>query len=198
MVASPERPLSTAAVFRRVDSGLTPRENSYTIYRFVSSDLEGDGDYSLLSNELETAALTEAPDLAGEVRRIRRVLVRRGARLVSLSGSGSSVFGLFDDARGARLAQQELREAGVPAQVSNSAGTYVCNHLMYGVLHYLAASGSPARAGFVHLPYSEAQVLDKPGVAALSVATMARGIEAAIAAAKRHPVDLQVSEGALD
>jgi 4-diphosphocytidyl-2-C-methyl-D-erythritol kinase len=115
VVASPERPLSTAAVFRRVDSGLTLRENSYTIYRFVSSDLEGNGDYSLLSNDLETAALKEAPDLAGEVRRIRRVLVRRGARLVSLSGSGSSVFGLFDDARGARLAHQALREAGVPA-----------------------------------------------------------------------------------
>ncbi len=76
-----------------------------------------------------------------------------------------------------------MRAAGVPAEVSDSAGTYVCNHLMYGVLHLLAAGELPARAGFVHLPYSEEQALDKPGTPAMSVATMARGIEAAIAAA---------------
>ena len=45
-----------------------------------------------------------------------------------------------------------IRAAGVPAHLSNSAGTYVCNHLMYGVLHFLAASGSKARAGFIHVP----------------------------------------------
>ena len=91
-----------------------------------------------------------------------------------------------------------MRASGVPAEVSNSAGTYVCNHLMYGVLHFLAASGAAARAGFVHLPYAEEQVLDKPGVAALSVATMAKGVEAAIAAASRNAQDIKVSEGTLD
>ena len=79
-----------------------------------------------------------------------------------------------------------MRAAGVPAEVSDSAGTYVCNHLMYGVLHFLAAGEPPARAGFVHLPYCEEQVLDKPGTPALSLATMARGVEAAIAAAGAH------------
>jgi pyroglutamyl-peptidase len=91
-----------------------------------------------------------------------------------------------------------MRGAGVPAMVSNTAGTYVCNHLMYGVLHFLAASGIPARAGFIHLPYAEEQVLDKPGIPALSVATMARGVEAAIAAAAAHRHDLKLSEGTLD
>lgn len=91
-----------------------------------------------------------------------------------------------------------MRAARVPAEVSNSAGTYVCNHLMYGVLHYLAAGGEGARAGFIHVPYAEEQVLDKPAVPALSIGTMARGVEAAIAAAARHREDLKVSEGALD
>jgi pyroglutamyl-peptidase len=91
-----------------------------------------------------------------------------------------------------------MRAAGVPAEVSNSAGTYVCNHLMYGVLHFLAASGAAGRAGFIHLPYAEEQVLDKPGVAALSIATMAKGVAAAIAAASRHAQDIKVSEGKLD
>jgi pyroglutamyl-peptidase len=91
-----------------------------------------------------------------------------------------------------------MRAAGVPTEVSNSAGTYVCNHLMYGVLHFLAASGAAGRAGFIHVPYAEEQVLDKPGVAALSIDTMAKGVEAAIAAASRHAQDIRVSEGKLD
>jgi pyroglutamyl-peptidase len=86
----------------------------------------------------------------------------------------------------------------VPAAISNSAGTYVCNHLMYGVLHFLAASGTPARAGFIHVPYAEAQVLDKSSMPALALDTMMRGVEAAIAAAAKHPQDLKAPEGALD
>jgi pyroglutamyl-peptidase len=89
------------------------------------------------------------------------------------------------------------RDAGVPTEVSNSAGTYICNHLMYGVLHFLAARGIDARAGFIHVPYSEEQVLDKTAIPAMAIATMARGVEAAIAAAHEHPHDLKVSEGTL-
>jgi pyroglutamyl-peptidase len=91
-----------------------------------------------------------------------------------------------------------MRAAGAPAEVSNSAGTYVCNHLMYGVLHYLAASGQRARAGFIHVPYSEAQVLDKRDTPGMSVASMVKGIEAAIAAAQQHRHDIKLSEGALE
>jgi 4-diphosphocytidyl-2-C-methyl-D-erythritol kinase len=105
-----DQPVSTAAVFRRLDESLTPRENSYTIYRFVSRDLEGDG--GLLSNDLESASLLEAPELGRNVGRIRDVLEREGASLVALSGSGSSFFGLFEDARRARRAEQILRSAG--------------------------------------------------------------------------------------
>jgi len=91
-----------------------------------------------------------------------------------------------------------MRRAGVPTDLSNSAGTYVCNHLMYGVLHFLAASGGTARAGFIHMPYSEEQVLERPAIAALSIATMVKGVEAAIEAARAHSEDLKNSEGKLD
>jgi pyroglutamyl-peptidase len=91
-----------------------------------------------------------------------------------------------------------IRAAKVPAHVSNSAGTYVCNHLMYGVLHFLAASGNAARAGFMHLPYAEEQVLARPAVPALSLESMARGVETAIAAACSHRTDIRAAEGALD
>jgi pyroglutamyl-peptidase len=91
-----------------------------------------------------------------------------------------------------------MRAAGVPAEVSNSAGTFVCNHLMYGVLHYLAESGHRARAGFIHVPYSEEQVLDKPGTPSMAIATMVMGIRAGIVAAHEHRHDIKAAEGTLD
>jgi 4-diphosphocytidyl-2-C-methyl-D-erythritol kinase len=116
VVVDPGRPLSTAAVFHRVDRSLTPRENSHTIFRFVTRDLEGLGDaLGVLTNDLEQAALEEAPDLAAQVRRIRGILVKEGARLASLSGSGASYFGLFDDPRRARRAQAALAARGFRA-----------------------------------------------------------------------------------
>jgi pyroglutamyl-peptidase len=93
---------------------------------------------------------------------------------------------------------QAMRAAGVPAEVSNSAGTFVCNHVMYGVLHYVASMAPGTRAGFIHVPYSEEQVLDKPAIAAMSVATMVKGIEAAIAAAVTHEADVKLEGGTLD
>jgi 4-diphosphocytidyl-2-C-methyl-D-erythritol kinase len=116
VVVDPGRPVSTAAVFERLDRSLTPRENSHTIFRFVSKELEGEGmGFPILSNDLEKAALEEVPHLAGEVRRIRGILVREGAVLASLSGSGSSVFGLFDDPQRARRACAALGAQGFSA-----------------------------------------------------------------------------------
>ena len=91
-----------------------------------------------------------------------------------------------------------IRAAGIPAEVSNSAGTYVCNHVMYGVLHFLAASGNKARAGFIHVPFAEAQVIDKKDAPAMSIDSMTRGIAVAIETAVRNRVDIAAAEGALD
>jgi pyroglutamyl-peptidase len=93
---------------------------------------------------------------------------------------------------------EAMRRAEVPAEVSNSAGTYVCNHLMYGVLHYLAQRSPGVRAGFIHVPYAEAQVLEKPAIAAMAIATMVKGVEAAIVAAHRQQADIRASGGTLD
>jgi pyroglutamyl-peptidase len=91
-----------------------------------------------------------------------------------------------------------IRAVGVPAEVSNTAGTFVCNHLMYGVLHFLAASGNRARAGFIHVPFSEEQAIDKPTMPAMAIATMVKGVAAAIGAAREHRHDIHVAEGTLD
>ena len=110
------RPLATSAVFGRLDEGLTPRENSNNIFRFISSYEErGTEALSVLSNDLERAALEEAPDLVPTARRVRSVLNAAGARLASLSGSGASYFGLFDRAAQAKRAAGELEAAGFRA-----------------------------------------------------------------------------------
>jgi len=116
VLVDPGLPVSTAAVFRRVDAALTPRENSSSIFYFVSRDLEGEGSYRFLTNDLEEAALDEAPALARQARRIRAVLVREGARLAALSGSGSTYFGLFSEAGRARRAQSALAATGFQAR----------------------------------------------------------------------------------
>lgn len=73
-----------------------------------------------------------------------------------------------------------MREAGIPAQISNTAGTYVCNQVLYAVLHHLHERGLPARATFMHVPYLPSQVLDKPGVASMSLTDMSQALEIAI------------------
>lgn len=108
-------PVSTAAVFRRLDASLTPRENSNSIFCFLSRDLEGKPAFRFLTNDLEQAALEEAPLLKERAERIRGVLVRAGAGLAALTGSGSTYFGLFDKAGPARRARAELTAEGFTA-----------------------------------------------------------------------------------
>ena len=75
-----------------------------------------------------------------------------------------------------------MLDAGVPAKVSNSAGTFVCNHLFYGLMHYLAAEGNIRRGGFIHVPYLPEQAARLGGQPSMALETMVRGLEAAIGA----------------
>ena len=75
-----------------------------------------------------------------------------------------------------------IREAGVPSSLSYTAGTYVCNHLMYGVLYHIAKSYPEMRGGFMHVPFLHEQVMARPNTPSLSTEDIVRGIEAAIGA----------------
>lgn len=87
-----------------------------------------------------------------------------------------------------------IRQAGLPASLSNTAGTFVCNHLMYGVLHLLATRYFGVRGGFMHVPFAPQQVTDRPAPA-MSVADIARGITAAVEAIAAHGEDVHSAEG---
>ena len=81
---------------------------------------------------------------------------------------------------------QAIKEDGLPATVSNTAGTFVCNHLMYQAL-YLADKKFPnVRAGFMHIPYMTEQVINKPNTASMNLVDIVRGLEAAIGAIVDH------------
>lgn len=81
---------------------------------------------------------------------------------------------------------EALLADGVPAYVSNTAGTYLCNQTLYGTLHRLAAHGLPARAGFVHLPLLPAMVaaagLEQPS---MDAALMVRAVETVLGVVAR-------------
>lgn len=72
-----------------------------------------------------------------------------------------------------------IRECGIPAEVSNSAGTFVCNHLMYGVLYKIHKQKLNTRAGFIHVPFIPEQVTDRPNKASMSLDNIVKAIETA-------------------
>lgn len=88
-----------------------------------------------------------------------------------------------------------IRAAGIPASLSNTAGTFVCNHLMYGVLYTLEKHCPGVRGGFLHVPYIPSQVTGGRGIPSMSAADIVRGLEAAIAAIGENGRDITVSEG---
>ena len=118
---------------------------------------------------------------------------------------------------------EAIRKEGLPSSLSNSAGTYVCNHLMYGVLYFVhneycshsmqylsdinaqyksssllfskEERNSVVKAGFIHVPYIPEQVKDKKEMLALPLSDIVRGLEAAIRAVEEHESDLKKAFG---
>ena len=85
-----------------------------------------------------------------------------------------------------------LRQARIPAAISNSAGLYLCNRLFYSVMHHIAVDNLPISAGFMHLPYLHEQTVDKStDTPSLSLETMIEAahlaIDASLQTVLAHP-----------
>ena len=74
---------------------------------------------------------------------------------------------------------EKLREEDIPAQLSYSAGTFVCNNLLYCALHESAKKFPATRCGFVHVPYLPEQAKDG-SAPSMSLALMVRALTAAL------------------
>ena len=92
---------------------------------------------------------------------------------------------------------EAIRKEGLPSSLSNSAGTYVCNHLMYGVLYYLDKR-PVIKAGFIHVPYIPEQTKNKKEMPALELSEIVRGLEAAITAIAINGTDKKLAYGQND
>lgn len=90
---------------------------------------------------------------------------------------------------------EEMRAGSVPSAVSNTAGTYVCNNIMYGLL-YLAHKKYPGlKGGFIHVPFIPEQVIARTNTPYMSLEQISKGLELAVKAAVENEKDIKVSHG---
>lgn len=61
-----------------------------------------------------------------------------------------------------RTIEQNLKEAGIPVKLSYSAGTYICNYVMYSALDFIEKRGFQTKSGFIHIPFLPEQCLENP------------------------------------
>ena len=90
---------------------------------------------------------------------------------------------------------EEMKKEGIPAAVSNTAGTFVCNHLMYGLMYLIDTKFPNIKGGFIHVPYATEQVLDKPTSPSLSLSQIAKGLEASLVAVIENEEDIKAVGG---
>ncbi|GAU64764.1 pyrrolidone-carboxylate peptidase [Streptomyces sp. NBRC 110611] len=88
-----------------------------------------------------------------------------------------------------------IREAGIPAGISESAGAFVCNHVFYTLMYLLATEHPQMRGGFVHIPAAPHQALNA-NCPSMPVETTARGLRTLLATAAAHDTDIKAAEGA--
>lgn len=73
-----------------------------------------------------------------------------------------------------------LRSAGIPAGLSHSAGSFVCNHLFYGACHLRAVRRPDLRVGFLHIPLAPEQAVRHPGAPSMAVGQVTAGLRIAV------------------
>lgn len=86
---------------------------------------------------------------------------------------------------------KEMNNNNIPAEVSNTAGTYVCNHLMYGLLYNIHKKYPHMRGGFIHIPFLPEQVIDKKDRPSMSLGLIVKGLTVAIEAAIKYDKDIK-------
>lgn len=92
-----------------------------------------------------------------------------------------------------RAMTKAVRDAGLPAYVSNTAGTFCCNMLFYGTLNYIAKNHLDIKMGMLHVPFAPNQVEDDyRGTPSMSLENMIAGVKAAAKAAIDNEKDIEM------
>lgn len=90
-----------------------------------------------------------------------------------------------------------ISKAGLPAEVSNSAGTFLCNAALYVALHEAALRDGAFRAGFIHVPYLPVQAAQYPDAPSMALGDMVEGVTAALRAAFSRKRDVRLAAGTI-
>lgn len=91
---------------------------------------------------------------------------------------------------------KNIQDGGVPASVSNTAGTFICNHVLYGVAHIQTTKHPEMRTGFIHIPFLPEQVVDKKNMPSMALETIVKGLTLAIEAIVKNEEDIKITGGA--
>lgn len=91
---------------------------------------------------------------------------------------------------------EEIKKEGIPAAVSYTAGTFVCNHLFYGLMDEIARHHPHIRGGFIHIPYIPEQTLQK-SAPSLSLDLVTKALKIAAVTAAAHEDDIETGGGEL-
>lgn len=88
-----------------------------------------------------------------------------------------------------------IQHSGIPASVSNTAGTFICNHVAYGMAHLAKTKYLYMKTGFIHIPFLPEQVINKAQMPSMSLEMIIKGLEIAIQTISDVSVDVKVTGG---
>ncbi len=161
--------------------------------------------------KLEEALEREKPDITicvGQAGGRSRISVERVAinisdgRIPDNEGKQPIDEPIFEDGENAYFSNlpikamvKEMNDKNIPAEVSNTAGTYVCNHIMYGLLYNIDKKYPNMKGGFIHIPFLPEQVIDKKDSPSMSLDLIVKGLEVAIEAAIKYDKDIKAIGG---
>ncbi|MGG0051887.1 pyroglutamyl-peptidase I [Bacillus atrophaeus] len=91
---------------------------------------------------------------------------------------------------------ERMKQNGVPAAVSHTAGTFVCNHLFYGLMDEINKNSPRIKGGFIHIPYIPEQTLNKQAPS-LSLEMIVKALRIAAVTATKYDTDIRSSGGSL-
>ncbi|BBN81436.1 pyrrolidone-carboxylate peptidase [Pseudoalteromonas sp. A25] len=88
-----------------------------------------------------------------------------------------------------------LQQAQIPASISNTAGTYVCNHVMFGLMHLINQHETHVKGGFIHIPYLPSQAIKHANAPSMSLETVVSALRVIITCAMQDKQDVKVAAG---
>ncbi|MGL5123338.1 MAG: pyroglutamyl-peptidase I [Fusobacteriaceae bacterium] len=124
------------------------------------------------------------------------------ARIPDNEGNQPTDMKIFSDGENAYFSNLPIKkialaiqESGIPAGVSNTAGTFVCNHIMYALMYYIEKNNLDIKGGFIHVPYLPEQVLNKKGQPYMSQELITQGLEQSLICAIKNGSDGKIIGG---